>query len=118
MGDVEDLRDEVERLRLRSSAATAKGGQACARLLNLAETRDSGQIRRIAQFIASTCSAQAFPVDPFDLRGLDEAIGDDMLARLDALRWGHTDLYRLIPDGEKRVQAVIAQWGLKWPAAH
>ena len=107
--------DDSDRVRLRVNEATAKGGQAYARLLHLAETRDSGQIRRIVQFIASTYNGQAFPFDLFDLRGLDEAIGDDMLACLDALRWGHADLYRLVPNGDRRVRAVIDLWGLKWP---
>lgn len=33
------------------------------------------------------------------------------LGALDALRWGKADLFRLVPDGEKRLQAVIALWG-------
>ena len=40
-----------------------------------------------------------------------------MLACLDALLWGKADLYKLVPDGERRVQAVITAWGLKWPEA-
>jgi len=115
--DAGELRDGMDRIGLRVSEATAKGGQAYARLVNLAETRDSGQIRSVVRFIASTYNGQAFPFDLFELRGLDEAIGDDMLLCLDALRWGRIDLYRLIPDGDERVKAVIAQWGLKWPDA-
>lgn len=101
----------------RGIAAQARAAQAYARLLLLAETRDSGQIRRIVQFLASTFNSTAFPWDPFDLRSLDVAISDDILACLDALRWGKADLYGLIPDGEKRVEAVIDLWGLKWPAS-
>ena len=40
-----------------------------------------------------------------------------MLACLDALRWGKADLYRLVPNGDKRVEAVINLWGLPWPAS-
>ena len=115
MNEGDDLEAQVEHLRLRSSEATAKGGQAFARLLSLAETRDSGQIRRIVQFIASTYNGEAFPFDLFDLRGLDVAIGDDMLLCLDALRWAKTDLHQLVPDGGRRVENVIARWGLEWP---
>lgn len=97
----------------RSGAAQARAAQAYSRLLHLAETRDSGQIQRIAQFLASTFNGTAFPWDPFDLRSLDVEISDDMLACLDALRWGKTDLHCLVPDGEKRVQAVIKLWDLK-----
>ena len=67
-------------MQLRKQAATAQGGQAFARLLALAETRDSGQARRIAQFIAVSYDGAAFPFDLFELRAVDEAIGDDMLA--------------------------------------
>ena len=115
MDDAGKPNDEMESMRLRSSQATAQGGQAYARLLTLAETRHSGQIARIARFIASTYNGEAFPFDPFDLRGLDLEISDDMLLCLDALRWGRTDLHSLIPDGDRRVRAVIELWGLQWP---
>jgi len=97
----------------RSAAAQAKAAQAYARLLSLAETRDSGQIGKIAQFLAATYNGTAFKFDFFDLRTLDVEISDDMLISLDALRWGKADLYQLVPDGDKRMQAVIALWGLQ-----
>jgi hypothetical protein len=115
MNDTSKLGDEMESMRLRSSEATAKGGQALLRLLTLAETRNSGQIPRIAKFIASTYNGDAFPFDLFELRALDIEISDDMLLCIDALRWGRADLYSLIPDGDKRVKAVIELWGLQWP---
>ena len=117
MDDAGRLSDEMESMRLRSGEATAKGGQAFARLLTLAETRNSGQIPRIAKFIASTYNGDAFPFDLFELRSVDEAISDDMLLCIDALRWGQIDLHSLVPDGDRRVRAVIDQWGLKWPEA-
>jgi hypothetical protein len=99
----------------RSSTATAAGAAAFARLLHLAEQRDSGQIARIARFLAATYNGQAFPLDPFELRAVDIAISDDMLRCLDALRWGRADLHTLVPDGDGRMCAVIARWGLRWP---
>lgn len=99
----------------RGIAAQAKAAHAYARLLHLAETRDSGQIQYITRFLASTYNGTAFPWNPFELRGLDVDIGDDMLACLDALRWAKADLYRLVPNGDKRVEAVIKIWGLQWP---
>lgn len=99
----------------RGIAAQAKAAQAYARLLHLAETRDSGQVRYIARFLASSYNGTAFPWNPFELRGLDVDIGDDMLACLDALRWAKADLYHLVPDGERRVEAVMKLWGLQWP---
>ena len=38
-----------------------------------------------------------------------------MLLCLDALRLGKADLYKLVPDGDRRVKDVIKDWGLKWP---
>lgn len=99
----------------RARAAQAAGAQAYARLLTLAETRDSGQVRRVARFLASTYNARLYPFDLFELRAVDVAISDDMLACLDALRWGKADLHQLVPDGDARMRAVIAGWCISWP---
>ena len=112
-----DIDDDMQRMQLRKREATAKGGHAFQRLLQLAETRDSGQVRRVALFIAATYNGEAFPFDLFELRAVDESISDDMLLCIDALRWGQSDLHSLVPDGDRRVRAVIEQWGLKWPEA-
>ena len=42
---------------------------------------------------------------------------DDMLTCIDALRWGKADLFKLVPDGEQRVLAVLDLWGIAWPEA-
>ena len=107
--------DAVNLFAARSDEATRKASQAFARLLKLAEERDSGQIARIARFVATTYNGQAFKLDPFELRSVDIAISDDMLCCLDALRWGRADLYTLVPYGDARVRAVIDRWGLRWP---
>ena len=112
-----DPDDDMQRMVLRKGEATAKGGHAYQRLLQLAETRDSGQVHRIALFIAASYNGEAFPFDLFELRAVDEAISDDMMLCIDALRWGQADLYRLVPDGDRRVKAVIEKWGLKWPGS-
>ena len=106
---------EIATCEARSRQATQAGAQAFARLLKLAEERDSGQIQRIARFLAATYNGQAFQFDPFELRAVDIAISDDMLCCLDALRWGRADLHAPIPDGDARVRAVIDCWGLRWP---
>lgn len=100
----------------RASEAQAAAAHAYARLLALAERGDSGQVRRVAQFIASTYDGATFPFDLFELRAVDIAISDDMLVCLDALRWGKADLYKLVPDGDRRVRAICTDWGLTWPA--
>ncbi len=115
MNPHEPIEAALDEFRTRSPAATATGAQAFERLLRLAEERDSGQIARVARFLAATFNGQAFPFDPFELRAVDVAITDDMLQCLDALRWGRADLHTLVHDGDRRVQAVIARWGLRWP---
>ena len=110
--------DALNSFEPRSRDATATGAQAFARLLALAEQRDSGQIVRVVQFIAATYNGQAFTFDLFDLRALDVDISGDMLCCLDALRWGRADLHTLIPDGDTRVRAVIDRWGLRWSEDH
>jgi hypothetical protein len=97
-----DIDDEMQRMVLRKGEATAKGGHAFQRLLQLAETRDSGQVRRVVLFIAATYNGEAFPFDLFELRAVDEGISDDMLLCIDALRWGQSDLHSLVPDGARR----------------
>ena len=97
-----DIDDDMQRLVLRKGEATAKAGHAFQRLLQLAETRDSGQVRRVALFIAATYNGEAFPFDLFELRAVDAAISDDMLLCIDALRWGQSDLHSLVPDGDRR----------------
>jgi hypothetical protein len=108
--------DDLDAFAVQPGDATRKGAQAFARLLRLAETRDSGQIPRIARFLAATYNGQAFQLDLFELRAVDIAISDDMLSCLDALRWGRADLHTLIPDGDARVRVVIERWGLRWPS--
>lgn len=95
----------------RALAATRKGAVAFNRLLEMAEQRDSGQIHRIALFIGGCWNGRRH-FDLFDLRGLDEAIGDDMLAVLDALRWGYADIGRMIEGGDARIEAMLARWGM------
>lgn len=99
----------------RACEATRAGADAFARLLKLAEERSSGQIARVARFLAACYNGQTFPFDPFELRAVDINIGDDMLCCLDALRWARADLHTLVPDGDARLLKVIAQWGLRWP---
>lgn len=99
----------------RAQKAQAAAAQAYERLLSLAERSDSGQGRRVAYFVAATFDGQAFPLDLFELRAVDVAIGDDMLICLDALRWGKADLYKLVPDGHDRILRMCEAWNIKWP---
>lgn len=99
----------------RATRVQAAAAQAYARLLCHAEDGRSGQAEKIVRFVASTYDGDAFPFDLFALRGVDVAISDDMLICVDALRWGQADLFKLVPGGESRVQALLAAWGLRCP---
>jgi sulfite reductase alpha subunit-like flavoprotein len=106
-------RAEQEEWQRRAVEAQAQAAHAYARLLGIAETSDTGQAGRVAQFVASTFNGHAYTFDLFDLRNLDVAISDDMLLCLDALRWGKADLYKLVPDGEQRVKSIVKLWQIK-----
>jgi len=56
-----DPDDEMPSMVPRKGEATAKGGHVYQRLLQLAEIRHSGQIHRIAMFIAMTYKGDFFP---------------------------------------------------------
>jgi len=109
------LFDEMAVFASRAREATASGAQAFARLLAAAEHSDSGQTGRIASFVAATYNGQAFPLDVYELRCVDIALSDDMLACLDALRWAEADLHTLVPEGDARARRVIRNTGLRKP---
>jgi hypothetical protein len=115
MNTHQEVEAALDQYQTRSRAVTAVGARAFGRLLRLAEERESGQIDRVARFLAATYNGQAFPLDVYELRAVDVAISDDMLQCLDALRWGRADLHTLVPDGDRRLQAVIQRWGLRRP---
>ena len=94
----DDMQRMVVRMVARKGEATENSGHVYQRRLQLAETSDSGQVRRVAFFIPATNNGEAFPFDLFELRAVDEAISCDMLPCIDALRWGRSDLRSLVPD--------------------
>ena len=63
----DDIEDDMQRLVRRKGQATAKGGHVFRCLLQLAETRDSSQVRRVALFIAAAYNGEAFPFELFEL---------------------------------------------------
>jgi hypothetical protein len=99
---VKQLANEQEWDR-RATEAQAQAAHAFARLLRIAESSDTGQSQRVASFIAATFDGSVFHFDLFDLRATDVDISGDMLVCLDALRWGKEELYKLVPDGETRI---------------
>jgi hypothetical protein len=94
----------------RARDASATGGLAFERLLSLVEAGgDSGQTSRIAGFVAATVGFHHF--DIYDLRALDVDLSDDVLACLDAVRWGKCHLAELVPNGFARARQVSEHWG-------
>jgi len=90
--------------------ATHNGIEAFERLLTYAETRRSGQIQRIAQFLAGVWGVE--PGLKLEcLLSLDQSIGDDMMAVLNALRCNVVSVRDLAIDGRKRVPAALRAWG-------
>ena len=108
-----EFEEQMLQHHIRAEESLVAAAPAFADLLHLAETRDSGQIRRIAAFIAASYNGECFKFDLLDLRILEVAISDKMLICLDCLRWAVSDLYRLVPNGDARIQAMIDRWGLR-----
>jgi len=111
---LESLRQQQARwlARAEHAHAQAQAAQALNRLLDIADG-DTGPAGRVAQLLAATFNGSSYRFNLFELRLLDVQISDDMLVCVDALRWGKTELHRLVPQGHMRVQAVICAWGLK-----
>ena len=109
----EELEAQIQRYGVSASLALRLATPAFEELLHLAESNDSGQIPRIAKFIAATYNGRVHTFDLFELRCLDVAVSNKMLICLDCLRWGNSDLFRLVPNGDARVRAVIEKWGLQ-----
>ena len=90
---------------LRSHEATELGLAAFDRLLRLAEERDARHHRDVACFLAAVWNSQSLPL--ITLRGLDQAVGDDMLAVLDAFRYGRINLAEQVDGGPARVARAL-----------
>lgn len=93
-------------------AAHPEAQRAFENLVELAETRNTGQIEIVASFIAATYNG-VFHFDLFRLRSVDKAISDDMLTCLDFLRLGRCSLYELILNGAERVNAVMDKFEVR-----
>ncbi|HET8747630.1 MAG TPA: hypothetical protein VFM98_18675 [Ramlibacter sp.] len=92
---------------MRSHEATEQGLAAFDRLLRLAEERDARHTRDILVFLSAVWSNRPLPLAT--LRGLDPAVGDDMLAVLDAFRYARLDLVEAVEGGPRRVAHLLAE---------
>jgi hypothetical protein len=93
-----------------SHLATESGLAAFDRLLRRAEERDVRQSRDIVRFVAAVWNQQ--PLALATLRGLEQPIGDDMLAVLDAFRHARLNLAEHVEGGPRRVARVLRKWNL------
>jgi hypothetical protein len=92
---------------MRSHEATELGLAAFDRLLRLAEERHPSCHRDVVCFLAAIWNSQSLPL--VTLRGLDQSIGDDMVAVLDAFRYGRLNLAEQVDGGPGRVLRAVRQ---------
>jgi hypothetical protein len=90
----------------RARDVTGRAAQALARLLELAEGRQSGQAR-VAISSRRRSKAGAIGSIRSSCAPVNSTSATTCCAAPDALRWGRSDLYRLVPHCEARVRAVV-----------
>jgi hypothetical protein len=88
--------------------ATELGLVALDRLLRRAEERDLRHRRDILAFVAAIWNNR--PLALATLRGLEQSVGDDMLAVLDAFRYGRLNLVEHVEGGPRRVTRALKDW--------
>ena len=91
-----------------SHQATEAGLAAFDRLLRRAEERDLRHRRDILAFIAAVWNNKPLPL--VTLRGLEQSVGDDMVAVLDAFRYGRLNLAEHVEGGPRRVARALKEW--------
>jgi hypothetical protein len=101
----------IERARLmaqelRSHCATEAGLAAFDRLLRAAEEPAAAHRGDVLDFLAAVWSKRPLPLAV--LRGPDAAIADDMLAVLDAYRYGRLNLVEQVAGGPARVARLLS----------
>jgi hypothetical protein len=92
---------------LSSHCATELGLGALDRLLRRLEERGPRKCRDIVDFILAIWNDQPLPLRA--LRGQDAAIGDDMLAVLDAFRYARINLVQHVEGGPRRVGRALGR---------
>lgn len=88
--------------------ATELGLAALDRLLRRIESRDLRHRRDILAFVAAVWNNK--PLALATLRGLEQSVGDDMVAVLDAFRYGRLNLVEHVDGGPRRVTRALRDW--------
>ena len=92
---------------IRSHEATEQGLAAFDRLLRIAEARDARHQRDVVNFLGAIWNNRSLPL--MSLRGLDQDVGDDMMAVLDAFRYARISLAENVQGGAARVGRVLGK---------
>jgi hypothetical protein len=92
---------------IRSHEATERGLAAFDRLLRIAEDRDAHHQRDVVSFLTAVWNNRSLPL--MTLRGLDQDVGDDMVAVLDAFRYARMNLAEQVQGGAARVGRVLGR---------
>ncbi len=93
-------------------AAHDAGVPALRRLFELCESRDSGQISRVARLLAGLYNGTAYRFDLTDLRGLDTEILEDCLAVLRMDANPRQEVHEYFKDGNRRLHSVFRKFGI------
>lgn len=88
--------------------ATELGLAALDRLLRRVEGGDLRHRRDILAFVAAVWNNK--PLALATLRGLEQSVGDDMVAVLDAFRYGRLNLVEHVEGGPRRVTRALKEW--------
>ena len=88
--------------------ATEAGIAAFDRLLKVVEERDVRHARDVALFLQAIWNNKPLPL--VALRGLEQSIGDDMVAVLDAFRYARLNLAQHVDGGARRVSRALREW--------
>lgn len=88
------------------------GVEALKRLYTVACGR-SGQCRYVARFLLSLYNGQRFPLDPTELRAIDEALFEDCMAvlRMDA-RLTRREVHNYVEDGGRKWERLASDWNV------
>lgn len=86
-----------------------EGVAALHRLFTIAQS-DTGQSRRVARFLLGLYNSRRFPFALDDLRGLDYAIQDDVIALLKMDMTCMKEVHRYIDDGGAKFEDMASAW--------
>jgi hypothetical protein len=103
---------EIERIKRITTKDRAAGEPALRRLVELCESRSSGQLHRIARFLAGLFNGDDYPYDLTLLRSLDLDLQLDCLRVLKMDMNPEKEVQRYFINGEQRFNALFSKFGI------